>query len=220
MSLSTAGAEADIHVVRVDGVIDTLTSPELDGVIATLVGQNCLRIIVDLGGAAYISSAGWGIFISRLREVRDGGGDIKLARMNDDVRDVYDLLEFDGILPRFDRLEAAQSAFNGGNGGNGHHDAPALPVATPVPERSHRRAVLPTPQPEGGTPLETAILRLVAEDPFYRIGEIKERLAELGHQRVGRWTIWQTLRHNKLLSRRRRFRYHRRLGMGARPGAR
>jgi len=55
----------------------------------------------------------------------------------------------------------------------------------------------------------------VAEDPFYRLGEFKERLAELGHQRVGRWTIWQTLRHNKLLSRRRRFRYYRRQGMGA-----
>lgn len=221
LSLSTAGAEADIHVVRVDGVIDTVTSPELDGVIATLVGQNRLRIIVDLGGAAYISSAGWGIFISRLREVRDGGGDIKLARMSDDVREVYDLLEFEGILPRFDRLEAAQSAFNGGNGGNGgngHHEAIAPPAATATPERSYRRAILPAPQPDGATPLETVILRLVAEDPFYRTGEIKERLAELGHQRVGRWTIWQTLRRNKLLSRRRRFRYYRRQGTGAPTG--
>jgi anti-sigma B factor antagonist len=218
LSLSTAGADADIHVVRVDGVIDTVTSPELDGVIATLVGQNRLRIIVDLGGAGYISSAGWGIFISRLREVRDGGGDIKLARMNDDVREVYDLLEFEGILPRFDRLEAAQSAFNGGNGGNGHHEESAPPVIVPSPARSYRRAVLPTPQPEGGTHLETVILRLVAEDPFYRLREFKERLAELGHQRVGRWTIWQTLRRNKLLSRRRRFRYYRRQGIGAPPG--
>lgn len=224
LSLSTAGSDADIHIVRVDGVIDTVTSPELDGVIATLVGQNQLRIIVDLGGAAYISSAGWGIFISRLREVRDGGGDIKLARMNDDVREVYDLLEFEGILPRFDRLEAAQSAFNGGNGGNGgnghhHHVAEPPASAAPSPPPSHRRAILPTPQPEGSTPLETAILRLVAEDPFYRLGEFKERLAELGHQRVTRWTIWQTLRRNKLLSLRRRFRYYRRQGMGMPPGS-
>jgi anti-sigma B factor antagonist len=220
LSLSTAGAESDIHVVRVDGVIDTVTSPELDSVMAALVGQNRLRIIVDLGGAAYISSAGWGIFISRLREVRDGGGDIKLARMNDDVREVYDLLEFEGILPRFDRLDAAQSAFNGGNGGrggNGHHEVIADPAIAPT-EQPYRRTVLPTSQPVGRSPLETAILRLVAEDPFYRLGEFKGRLAELGHQRVGRWTIWQTLRRNKLLRPKSRFRFHRRQGVGAPPG--
>ena len=222
LSLSTAGAGADIHVVRVDGVIDTLTSPQLDGVIAGLVGQNRMRIIVDLGGAAYISSAGWGIFISRLREVRDGGGDIKLARMNEDVREVYDLLEFEGILPRFDRLDTAQSAFsggNGGNGGNGHHEASMPPPPVALPERISRGAVVAALPPDGTSPLETAILRLVAEDPFYRLGEFKERLNELGHHRIGRWTIWQVLRQNKLLSRRRRFRYYRRQSMGPRPSA-
>ena len=222
LSLSTVGAEADIHVVRVDGLIDTLTSPQLDGVIAALVGQNRMRIIVDLGGAAYISSAGWGIFISRLREVRDGGGDIKLARMNADVREVYDLLEFEGILPRFDRLEAAQSAFsggNGGNGGNGHYQASMPPPPVPLPDRVSHGPVVATPPRDGTSSLETAILRLVAEDPFYRLGEFKERLDELGHHRVGRWTIWRILRRNKLLSRRRRFRYYRRQGMGARPSA-
>jgi anti-sigma B factor antagonist len=218
LSLSTAGHNDDIHVIRVDGIVDTATSPELDSVIGSLVGQSRYRIIIDLGGTEYISSAGWGIFISRLREIREGGGDLKLARMTTDVREVFDLLEFEGILPRFDRLEAAQSAFNGGNGGNGG-TAPAAPPRPRVepPLRSTAPPVVkPVPkQPEGNSALETAILGLIAEDPFYRLGEIKERLGELGHRGVNRWTIWQCLRRHKLLTKRRRFRHFRRYGMGS-----
>jgi anti-sigma B factor antagonist len=201
----------------------TSTSPELDSVIGSLVGQSRFRIIIDLGGANYISSAGWGIFIARLRELREGGGDLKLARMTTDVREVFDLLEFEGILPSFDHLESAQSAFNGGNGGNGGngHSAPvsAPPPHVERPVRSHAPSVVaPVPkEPEGNSPLETAILGLIVEDPFYRLGEIKERLGELGHRRVNRWTIWQCLRRHKLLTKRRRFRHFRRYGMASSP---
>nr|HID60195.1 STAS domain-containing protein [Desulfobacterales bacterium] len=33
-------------------------------------------IIIDLAGVDYISSAGWGIFISSIREIRANNGDI------------------------------------------------------------------------------------------------------------------------------------------------
>jgi len=220
LSLSTAGQSADVHVIRVDGVVDTVTSPELDSVIGSLVEQRRYRIVIDLAGTNYISSAGWGIFISRLREIREGGGDLKLARMTTDVREIFDLLEFDGILPCHERLDAAQAAFGGGNGGNGdsgngHGKSPSLTLVSPRPAAStstFEPTHLPTPPPAPAAPasVESAILQLVVEDPFYRLGEIKDRLDEIGFHKVGRWTIWKTLRKHKLTSRRRRFRYGRR----------
>jgi anti-anti-sigma factor len=206
VSLTAAGDTADIHIVRLDGAVDTITAPEVDTVIASLVSQRRLRIVLDLAGVGYISSAGWGVFISRLREIREGGGDLKLARMTADVREIYDLLEFGGVLPHFDQLESARAAFNGGNGHSGSRSSAAV-VAGPVPLRQPAK---PSLNPLGIPQLDAAVLQLVLEDPFYSLAEIKARLAELGHRSAGYWTVWTILRRHSLLSRRRRFRYFRR----------
>lgn len=210
LSLTAAGEDADIHVVRLDGAVDTLTAPEVDTVIASLVGQRRLRIVLDLAGVGYISSAGWGVFISRLREIREGGGDLKLARMTPDVREIYNLLEFDGVLTAFDQLESAQAAFNGGNG-HAITCAGAIPAANQSPSRL---PTAPASNPLGIPQVDAAVLQLVLEDPFYSLVEIKARLAELGHRSVGYWGIWGILRRHRLLSRRRRFRYFRRHQIG------
>jgi len=206
VSLTASGDSADIHVVRLDGAVDTMTAPEVDTVIASLVSQRRLRILVDLAGVGYISSAGWGVFVSRLREIREGGGDLKLARMTPDVREIYNLLEFEGVLPHFDQLELARAAFNGGNG----HSAPRpSTLVAPIPAPSRPQTGLP-PNPLGISLLDAAVMQLVLEDPFYSLVEIKARLAELGHRGVGYWTVWTIMRRHRLLSRRRRFRYYRR----------
>ena len=110
ISLDTSGSGA-ISIVRVDGVIDTMTAPELEKVMNSLLEQKKFDVIVDLGGVDYISSAGWGIFISNIREIRQNNGDIKLARMIPNVYEIFELLEFDSILRAFDSIEKAKTDF-------------------------------------------------------------------------------------------------------------
>jgi len=107
----TPGAGEEITVVRVDGVIDTMTASELEKVTNSLLTQRRYNIIVDLGGVDYISSAGWGIFISNIREIRQNDGDIKLARMIPNVYEIFELLEFDSILKAFDNISKAKMDF-------------------------------------------------------------------------------------------------------------
>ncbi len=107
------GTNKEVTVIRVDGVIDTMTATELEKVANSLLSQKKYNIIVDLGGVDYISSAGWGIFISNIREIRLNGGDIKLARMIPNVYEIFELLEFDSILKAFDNLEKAKADFGG-----------------------------------------------------------------------------------------------------------
>ncbi|MCD6163581.1 MAG: STAS domain-containing protein [candidate division Zixibacteria bacterium] len=106
--------KAEITVIRVDGVIDTMTASELEKVTISLLEQKRYNIIIDLGGVDYISSAGWGIFISNIREIRLNNGDIKLARMIPNVYEIFELLEFDSILKAFDNIAKAKSDFLGG----------------------------------------------------------------------------------------------------------
>lgn len=99
--------------VRIDGVIDTLTASELEEVIDSLLKRKRYKIIIDLAGVDYISSAGWGIFISHIRDVRSNGGDITLANMIPNVYEIYELLEFDNVLPAYQSIDAARAVFAG-----------------------------------------------------------------------------------------------------------
>jgi len=76
-----------------------------------LLKQGQFNIVVDLGGVNYISSAGWGIFISEIKEIRENGGDLKLAAMIGDVYEVFELLEFQTILEAFDSVGEAVDSF-------------------------------------------------------------------------------------------------------------
>lgn len=110
ISLSESGP-GQVSEVRVDGVIDTNTARELEEVFDALMKRGRYRVVVDLAGVEYISSAGWGIFISNIRDVRANAGDIKLANMIPNVYEIYDLLEFDKVLKAYGSVDEARSDF-------------------------------------------------------------------------------------------------------------
>ena len=110
ISLKEYGAK-DISEIRVDGVIDTLTSAELEEVIESLLKRDRFKMIIDLAGVEYISSAGWGIFISHIKDIHENGGDLKLANMIANVTEIYELLEFDNVLKAYVSLEDARDDF-------------------------------------------------------------------------------------------------------------
>ncbi|RKX27584.1 MAG: anti-sigma factor antagonist [Candidatus Zixiibacteriota bacterium] len=113
ISLSEGGHDREVSEVRVDGVIDTLTAGELEQVMDSLLRRERYKIVVDLAGVDYISSAGWGIFISHIKDVRDNGGDIKLVNMVADVHEIFELLEFDKILHVMKSVDEAVEIFTG-----------------------------------------------------------------------------------------------------------
>ena len=55
----------------------------------------------------YLSSAGWRVFLNEIKKIRDNGGDLKLACMQPDVCEIYDLLELSFILKTYDTAEEA-----------------------------------------------------------------------------------------------------------------
>ena len=112
ISISLSESVQDkVSEVRVDGVIDTTTAGELEEVIGSLLKRDRYRVVLDLAGVDYISSAGWGIFISHIKEVRANDGDIKLANMITNVYEIYELLEFDKVLKVYSSVDAAREDF-------------------------------------------------------------------------------------------------------------
>ena len=112
MSVEKVGPYQNIVVIKVGGYIDTTTSAELEHTLSSTLKSNSHNIIIDLGNVDYISSAGWGIFISEIKGIREKNGDLKLVRMIPDVFEVFELLEFHYILKAFDTVEEAISDFD------------------------------------------------------------------------------------------------------------
>lgn len=99
--------ERPVSVISLRGTIETTNAAGLEDTLERIIGERCYRIVVHLGGVSYISSAGWGIFISEIKRIRRNGGDIKLAAMVPDVREVFELLEFNSILKPFESIDEA-----------------------------------------------------------------------------------------------------------------
>ncbi len=98
-------------MIGLEGTIEMTNSSMLEETIHRLIGDGRYRIVVDLSEVTYISSAGWGIFISEIKRIRRNSGDIKLAGMTPEVREVFDLLEFGSILKPFETNEQAMKDF-------------------------------------------------------------------------------------------------------------
>lgn len=101
---------AHASLLEVSGYIDTNTSAEIERQLLEEVDRGQRQIYLDLSSVDYISSAGWGVFISVIRHMREEGGDLKLLGMQPDVHEVYELLEFQSILESWPTLDDALAA--------------------------------------------------------------------------------------------------------------
>jgi len=115
VSVIAAKSPEDVSVLKVSGYLDTTTAGELETALYGLLGKNCYKIVVDLSGVTYISSAGWGIFIGEIKDIRAHGGDLKLVGMSGDVFEVFQLLEVQSILEAYQTLDEAREAFTRGS---------------------------------------------------------------------------------------------------------
>jgi anti-sigma B factor antagonist len=99
--------QSDVTLLTVKGFIDTTTAPEFEKAFQGVLSDKKYKIVIDLKDVNYISSAGWGIFISEIKRIRGQKGDLFLSGMSPEVTEVFELLEFNTILKSFPDVETA-----------------------------------------------------------------------------------------------------------------
>ncbi len=83
-----------IHTLELKGYLDAHTTPILEDAFQKLLNDKKFRIIVNCRDLSYISSAGLGVFMAFIEDVRAGSGDIKMSDMTPKVFNIFDLLGF------------------------------------------------------------------------------------------------------------------------------
>lgn len=114
-NFSVAFRDLDIAtVLTVRGELDAHTAPELESAIKKCVDEGKIHLIVNGNGLDYISSAGLGVFMAYIEEIRALNGDIKICALKPKVFSVFDLLGFPRIYHIVKTEEEALSLFNQG----------------------------------------------------------------------------------------------------------
>ena len=104
----------NISVLRLRGFLDAHTAPQFEQAIQELLGEDKIQIIVSMADLNYISSAGLGVFMGFIEEIREKKGDIKLSNMSDKVFKVFDLLGFPALYHIFNEESEAEEEYNQG----------------------------------------------------------------------------------------------------------
>lgn len=99
------------RVIDLNGYLDAHTAPQLERALQDLLESCIYNIIVNFRDLAYISSAGLGVFMAFIEDVRSNGGDIKLVGMSPKVYNVFDLLGFPMLYEIFDDEPEARDKF-------------------------------------------------------------------------------------------------------------
>lgn len=84
----------DVSIINLKGYLDAHTAPTLENNFMQLIENSKFKIVVNFEDLAYISSAGLGVFMAYIENIRDNKGDIKLANMSHKIFNIFDLLGF------------------------------------------------------------------------------------------------------------------------------
>lgn len=218
------GAKMDIALITVLGYVDTTTCQELTKEFRSLIEKEYYQIITDLGGVSYISSAGWGVFVGEIKNIRDRGGDIKIVQMSVEVFEVFEMLEFNRILNYYHTVEEAVDEFDIMRGIDVTKPAESLKrkksavqypkshVRREVGKRSRSKTETEKPSlPVRDFPLIEKIKLIVIEDPLMPSRGIRKVLdsEKYGNVRIGILKLRSILRKLNLDSKEKRYRYYR-----------
>ncbi len=103
--------DGGIAVLYLKGFLDAHTAPILENALEKCVNEQKFRIIVSFAELTYISSAGLGVFMGFIEEIRQHEGDIKLSSMSEKIFRVFDLLGFPALYDITDTDEEAKAKF-------------------------------------------------------------------------------------------------------------
>lgn len=104
--------ENEVLYVSIQGELDANSSIELDTVLREAIEQRMTNIMIDCNGLMYISSAGLGVFISHLDDLRSYGGKFVFYGMDRSVYNVFEILGLHTIMEIVESRFEAQTLMN------------------------------------------------------------------------------------------------------------
>ena len=99
----------DVTVVSVEGQLIVGNRQELKQKVLEELENGERKFVVDFEETGYIDSSGLGVLVSLSKKIREQGGELRLASLNEDLRTLFELTKLDTLFKIADsKAEALQ----------------------------------------------------------------------------------------------------------------
>ncbi len=101
--------EGPVTVVDVEGQLIVGNRQELKQKVLEELEGGEKTFVIDFQNTGYIDSSGLGVLVSLSKKIREQGGELRLAGLNEDLRTLFELTKLDTLFKIADsRAEALQ----------------------------------------------------------------------------------------------------------------
>ncbi len=96
-----------ICILTLSGRLDANSSEEFREKILQIIEDGAKKVILDCENLNYISSAGLRVVLEATKEIKRHEGKIMLCALQDYIKEVFEIAQFDTFLPIATNVEAA-----------------------------------------------------------------------------------------------------------------
>jgi anti-anti-sigma factor len=103
--------QGEVVVVDVDGQLIVGNRSELKQKVLDELERGERKVLIDFSRTGYIDSSGLGVLVSLAKKIREQGGELRLANLNDDLKTLFELTKLDTLFQIADTKERALQSF-------------------------------------------------------------------------------------------------------------
>lgn len=96
-----------VVILTIKGRLDAVAAPELRPTIDKLVADKQKWVVFDLNELQMIDSSGVGAIVSLFKRLRMISGDVKIARLTGQPKEIFRLLRLDRAFDIYETVDAA-----------------------------------------------------------------------------------------------------------------
>ena len=111
MSFSLTKDPRGIVVVGVEGQLIVGNRQELKAKVLDALEGGARKFVIDFGRTGYIDSSGLGVLVSLSKKIREQGGELRLAGLNEDLQTLFELTKLDTLFAISKTSAEALAAF-------------------------------------------------------------------------------------------------------------
>ena len=103
--------KSGVVIVGVEGQLIVGNRQELKQKVLDALEEGSRKFIIDFSKTGYIDSSGLGVLVSLSKKIREQGGELRLANLNDDLKTLFELTKLDTLFQIADSRERGLQSF-------------------------------------------------------------------------------------------------------------
>ncbi len=94
----TVGDAGDVKIVRIEGELNTQSTPDAKAQLAPLINAGARKVVVNFERLVYISSVGLSMLLAAAKQLQVSGGELRVCSLSNLVQEVFHISGFDSIV--------------------------------------------------------------------------------------------------------------------------